>query len=309
MTLLPVLYQASGFGGQPPNEGQRRFIRSTDSMLHLLDSAGAGCEAQGARLGVAPHSLRAVPPEALRDALAGLAAHRRRARRSTSTSPSRPARSTTASPGAASGRSPGCSTMRRSMRAGAWCMPPTWTPTNTAARPPAARSPACARPPRPTSATASSTSRPGAATAAPGASAPTATSASTRPKNCCCSNTASASPLRQRNVGADATQPDVATALTLAAVHGGAQAAGRPVGRPRRRAAGRLRGARRRARSRCRACRAAQMLSAHVFASHRGSAIDAVWVAGRPRVAAGRHALHDEAAADFVAARTQLLKD
>jgi formimidoylglutamate deiminase len=32
-------------------------------------------------------------------------------------------------------------------------------------------------------------------------------------------------------------------------------------------------------------------------------------VAGRRCVAAGRHALHGEAAAAFVAARTQLLKD
>jgi len=29
-TLLPVLYQTSGFGGSPPGDGQRRFIRSTD---------------------------------------------------------------------------------------------------------------------------------------------------------------------------------------------------------------------------------------------------------------------------------------
>jgi len=32
-TLLPVLYQTGGFGDVPPTEGQRRFIRSTDSML------------------------------------------------------------------------------------------------------------------------------------------------------------------------------------------------------------------------------------------------------------------------------------
>ncbi|MDB5732290.1 MAG: formimidoylglutamate deiminase, partial [Variovorax sp.] len=52
---------------------------------------------------------------------------------------------------------------------------------------------------------------------------------------------------------------------------------------------------------------APDMLSAHVFASHRTSAIDAVWVAGRPRVSGGRHALHEEATAGFVAARSQLL--
>ncbi|MBS0247791.1 MAG: formimidoylglutamate deiminase [Proteobacteria bacterium] len=72
ITLLPVLYQASGFGAQPPAEGQRRFIRSTDSMLKLLERLKPVCTAQGARLGLAPHSLRAVPPVSLREALAGL---------------------------------------------------------------------------------------------------------------------------------------------------------------------------------------------------------------------------------------------
>ncbi|MDT8991855.1 formimidoylglutamate deiminase [Curvibacter sp. APW13] len=71
-TLLPVLYQTSGFGGAAPVEGQRRFIRSTDNMLRLLERLKPLCDAQGARLGLAPHSLRAVPPDALREVLAGL---------------------------------------------------------------------------------------------------------------------------------------------------------------------------------------------------------------------------------------------
>ena len=73
-TLLPVLYQTGGFGDQPPTDGQRRFIRSTESMLRLLEALKPACDAQGARLGLAPHSLRAVPPESLRDAIAGLEA-------------------------------------------------------------------------------------------------------------------------------------------------------------------------------------------------------------------------------------------
>ena len=52
---------------------------------------------------------------------------------------------------------------------------------------------------------------------------------------------------------------------------------------------------------------AQDMLSAHVFASHRGSAIEAVWVAGQQRVAAGRHELQPGAAAGLTAARAQLL--
>jgi formimidoylglutamate deiminase len=46
------------------------------------------------------------------------------------------------------------------------------------------------------------------------------------------------------------------------------------------------------------------MLSAHVFGSHRTSAIDSLWVAGVQRVAQGRHALHEAAAHAFVAARS-----
>ena len=52
ITLLPVLYQTSGFGGMPPNAGQARFIRSTASMLRLLDTLKPLCDAQGARLGL-----------------------------------------------------------------------------------------------------------------------------------------------------------------------------------------------------------------------------------------------------------------
>lgn len=66
LTLLPVFYAHSGFGGKAPIEGQRRFINSVESFEKLM----AGCRAvvgrlEGAELGVAPHSLRAVTPEEL----------------------------------------------------------------------------------------------------------------------------------------------------------------------------------------------------------------------------------------------------
>jgi formiminoglutamate deiminase len=66
LTLLPVLYAHSGFGGTAPIEGQRRFINSLDSFQALM----AGCQTvvarlPGAKLGIAPHSLRAVTPEEL----------------------------------------------------------------------------------------------------------------------------------------------------------------------------------------------------------------------------------------------------
>lgn len=66
LTLLPVFYAHSGFGGADPVEGQRRFINSVDSFAHLME----GCRRivsglDGAVLGVAPHSLRAVTPQEL----------------------------------------------------------------------------------------------------------------------------------------------------------------------------------------------------------------------------------------------------
>jgi formimidoylglutamate deiminase len=51
------------------------------------------------------------------------------------------------------------------------------------------------------------------------------------------------------------------------------------------------------------------MLSAHVFASHRQSALQQVWVAGRVQVQSGRHVLQDTALSGLVTARQQLLKN
>ncbi|KAB2752422.1 formimidoylglutamate deiminase [Brucella anthropi] len=66
LTLLPVLYAHSTFGGAAPNEGQRRFINDEASFSRLIE----GCQKalvgfDGAVLGVAPHSLRAVIPDEL----------------------------------------------------------------------------------------------------------------------------------------------------------------------------------------------------------------------------------------------------
>ena len=66
LTLLPVFYAHSGFGGAPPNEGQRRFVNNLDGFARLLDaSRGAVAGLPGALVGVAPHSLRAVTPQEL----------------------------------------------------------------------------------------------------------------------------------------------------------------------------------------------------------------------------------------------------
>jgi formimidoylglutamate deiminase len=66
LTLLPVFYAHAGFGGRAPDEGQRRFVNSVDRFARLMEAsrrAVAGCD--GAVVGVAPHSLRAITPDEL----------------------------------------------------------------------------------------------------------------------------------------------------------------------------------------------------------------------------------------------------
>lgn len=66
LTLLPVFYAHSGFGGAPPNEGQRRFVLDVPRFARLVeDGKRIISKLPDARLGVAPHSLRAVTPEEL----------------------------------------------------------------------------------------------------------------------------------------------------------------------------------------------------------------------------------------------------
>lgn len=71
LTLLPVLYRRSGFGGAAPTAGQRRFVNDPDRFARLMEAARAAAAGlDGAVVGVAPHSLRAVTPE---DLAAGVA--------------------------------------------------------------------------------------------------------------------------------------------------------------------------------------------------------------------------------------------
>ncbi len=71
LTLLPVLYAAGGFGGAPTGDGQKRFAGDVEwfaGLMATLAERFAGDPQVG--LGVAPHSLRAVPPEVLAGMLA-----------------------------------------------------------------------------------------------------------------------------------------------------------------------------------------------------------------------------------------------
>jgi len=66
LTLLPVFYESSQFGGEPPTAGQRRFITDLDSFARIIDDVHRlSHRADGARIGVAAHSLRAVTADHL----------------------------------------------------------------------------------------------------------------------------------------------------------------------------------------------------------------------------------------------------
>ncbi|SDP06237.1 formimidoylglutamate deiminase [Pseudomonas jinjuensis] len=70
LTLLPVLYSHAGFGGQAPNEGQRRFINGTDAYLALIERLRAHFAGQPLQeVGLCFHSLRAVTPQQIAEVL------------------------------------------------------------------------------------------------------------------------------------------------------------------------------------------------------------------------------------------------
>ena len=307
LTLLPVLYQTSGFGATAPSEGQRRFLHDTPAMLKLLDTLQPLCAAQGAALGIAPHSLRAVPPPALRDAITGLDA----------INPAAPIHIHIAEQVkevqdclAWSGQTPVrwlLSNMDVDRR---WCLVHATHMTPDETRD-AARSGAVAGLCPTTEANLGDGLFDMANWRAAGGQWGVGSDSH--------ATVNAAEELQwleygqrlitqQRNVLADAQHPHVATAMTLAAVAGGAQASGRALGGLEKGQQAdmieldanhvALAG-----------LNAQAQLSAHVFASHRTSGIDRLWVAGQVHVQAGRHVLHDEAASAFIAVRRALLSD
>ena len=309
ITLLPVLYQTSGFGAKPPRADQARFIRSTDNMLSLLERLAPAAQAQGAVLGLAPHSLRAVPPDSLAAAVQGL----------TALNPQAPIHIHIAEQTqevddciAWSGQRPVQWLLNHAPVDERWCLVHAthMTPDEYAG---AARTGAVAG-------------------ICPTTEANLGDGIFDMPlwlqhggrwgvgsDSHACVNAAEELLMleygqrlsrRQRNVLASSSQPEVATAMTLQAVQGGAQASGRwGPGAAAGIAVGQsadwvVLDAQHVA---LRSLPAPAMLSAHVFASHRTSAIDSVWVGGASRVAQGRHALHDSAASAFAAARASTI--
>ncbi len=70
LTLLPVLYQTAGFGNFQLDPVQKRFVNSSDRYLQLLDDCRAlMVRTPDFKLGIAPHSLRAVPADALAEVI------------------------------------------------------------------------------------------------------------------------------------------------------------------------------------------------------------------------------------------------
>ena len=66
LTLLPSLYMTGSVGNAPPTQGQRRFLNDPERFLDLVSRSRTIVAAlPQARIGIAPHSLRAVPSDAL----------------------------------------------------------------------------------------------------------------------------------------------------------------------------------------------------------------------------------------------------
>ena len=66
ITLMPAVYRWGGFGQRPLDERQRRFERDTASVLKAYDGLKIRMTPE-VRIGVAPHSLRAVDPASLKE--------------------------------------------------------------------------------------------------------------------------------------------------------------------------------------------------------------------------------------------------
>lgn len=308
LTLLPVLYQQGGFGGAGPTDGQRRFLRTTESLLSLLTSVRDGVAGADTRVGLAVHSLRAVAPEALRDVLSGLA-------RLDATAPihihvAEQVREVEECV-AWSGQRPVEWLLDHAPVDARWCLV------------------------HATHMTADETSRAAATGAVAGLCPSTeanlgdgifdwpawAGDAVAHPGRWGIGSDShvtvnAADELRlleysqrlrtgRRNVAATPAQPHVATAMTLGAVAGGAAAAGRQVAglEPGQGADFVVLDA---AHALMAGLPAPFALDAHVCASHRVSAIDVVCAGGRVVVERGRHGLRAEAADAFVRARAAL---
>jgi formimidoylglutamate deiminase len=296
LTMLPVLYQHSGFGAKPPREDQRRFIHRVDDLLRIVESL----RTQGVRTGVAPHSLRAVAPPALAELLAGLNRF----------DPTAPVHIHVAEQlqevvdcVAWSGQRPVQWLLDHAPVDTRWCLVHAThldEHERAGARGRGAVIGLC-----PTT----------EANLGDGVFDATAWRGAWGIGSDSHASVDAAEELRlleytqrlaqrQRNVLADGQRPGVAEALWLSAVAGGAQASGRPLGGL---AVGQQADFVVLGDTLLTGLAPPRLLATHVFASHRRATLQDVWVGGIRRVQNGRHADAEVAAGRFVAARGRLL--
>jgi formimidoylglutamate deiminase len=301
ITLLPVLYAHSGFGGLPPRADQRRFIDDAEGLLRIVERL----RREGARAGVAPHSLRAVAPAqlaALIEGLHGIDAtapiHIHIAEQQQEVRDCE----------AWSGQRPVQWLLDQTSVDERWCLVHA---THLDA------------------AEAASVARCGAVVGlCPSTEANLGDGFFDARSHLVAdgrwgvgsdshASVDAAEELRlleygqrlvhqQRNVLAGTAHTQVADTLWLGAVAGGAQASGRPVAGL---AVGQQADMLRLAEPLLEGLAPEQALASLVFANHRREFIRDVWVAGRRHVQNGRHALDEAAARGFTAARAQLLSE
>lgn len=73
MTFMPVLYAYGGFGGQEPNPAQKRFLnKPVDVIDMVVRLQKSHMDNPQLRISLAPHSLRAVSPDMLRESVAAM---------------------------------------------------------------------------------------------------------------------------------------------------------------------------------------------------------------------------------------------
>ncbi len=71
LTLLPSFYAYGGFGAAEPGKGQKRFLNDPERFSRLLERTRTIVkELPHCRVGVAPHSLRAITPRTLQAVIA-----------------------------------------------------------------------------------------------------------------------------------------------------------------------------------------------------------------------------------------------
>lgn len=300
LTLLPVLYQASGFGGTPPLEAQRRFITEVDTLLRMVERL----RSSEATVGIAPHSLRAVSPDALARAVQGL--HAMDARAPVHIHIAEQQREVDDCIGW-SGQRPVQWLFDHAPVDERWCLVhATHVDANELKAMARSRAVAGLCP--------STEANLGDGIFAAAAHADAQGRWGIGSDSHACVDAAEELrlleysqrlALQRRNVLASATTPDVAQNLWMSAVQGGAQASARPI-------AGLAVGQRADfivldASGCMQGLSPAQMLASHVFARHAQNQVREVWVGGRRRVCEGQHEIGDAARSAFVAARSTLL--